>query len=156
MKEVGLSLYEMQSAAHLGILRCLESIKLGQEWGHGLKTSLNDKFAKFLNIPFTFTCNVGSAPDIMFKDLKIQVRSQTPKRNNRNSLIIRTSAKPKEIYIYVEDHAPKFIIKGFINSSAILGTTEYLTDFNLKRPKCHSIPIEQLTPIFLLKDGGWN
>ena len=169
MKEVDLSLYEMQSAAHLGILRCLESKKLGQEWVHGLKTSLNDMFAKsisgsmaemavckFLNIPFTFTCNVGSAPDILFKDLKIQVRSQTPKRNNRNSLIIRTSAKPKEIYIYVEDHAPKFIIKGFVNSSAILGTKEYLTDFNLKRPKCHSIPIEQLTPIFLLKDGGWN
>ena len=49
MKEVDLSLYEMQSAAHLGILRCLESKKLGQEWGHGLKTSLNDKFAKSIS-----------------------------------------------------------------------------------------------------------
>ena len=169
MKEINLSLYEMQSAAHLGILRCLESVKLGQEWGHGFRSTLNDKFAKsisgsmaemavcnFLEIPFTYTVNVGSAPDIYYKDLKIQVRSQIPKKNNKNSLIIRTSAKPKEIYIYVEDHAPLFLIKGFVNSSAILGTTEYLTDFNLKRPKCHAVPIDQLTPIFLLKDGSWN
>ena len=115
---------------------------------------LKNKYDSIINQPPEL--QDPNAPDILFKDLKIQVRSQTPKRNNRNSLIIRTSAKPKEIYIYVEDHAPKFIIKGFVNSSAILGTKEYLTDFNLKRPKCHSIPIEQLTPIFLLKDGGWN
>ena len=49
-----------------------------------------------------------------------------------------------------------FQIKGFINSSAILGTTKFLTDFGLKRPKTHAIPIEQLTPIFLLKDGNYN
>ncbi len=169
MKEVELDLYEMQSSAHLGILRCLESIRLKQDWGYGFKSTLNEKFArsisgamsemsvcKFLEIPFTFTCNVGAVPDIYYKDLKIQVRSQIPKKNNRNSLILRPTAKPKEIYIYVEDHAPFFKIYGFINSSAVLGTTKFLTDFGLKRPKTHSIPIEQLTPIFLLKDGSYN
>jgi len=169
LAEVELDLYEMQSAAHLGILRCLEDIKYKQEWGYGLKASLNEKFAKsisgamgemavckFLEIPFTFSCNVGGVPDIIYKDLKIQVRSQTPKKNNRNSLILRPTAKPSEYYVYVEDHAPLFLIKGFINSSAVLGTTKFLTDFGLQRPKTHSIPIEQLTPIFLLKDGSYN
>ena len=169
MKEVKLDLYEMQSSAHLGILRCLESVRLKQDWGHGFKSTLNEKFArsisgamsemsvcKFLEIPFTFSCNVGSVPDIIYKDLNNQVRSQIPKKNNRNSLILRPTAKPKEIYIYVEDHAPLFLIKGFINSSAVLGTTKFLTDFGLKRPRTHSIPIEQLTPIFLLKDGSYN
>lgn len=169
MKEVKLDLYEMQSSAHLGILRCLESVRLKQDWGHGFKSTLNEKFArsisgcqselavcKFLEIPFQYHCNIGSAPDIIYKDLKIQVRSQMPKKNNRNSLILRPTAKPKEIYIYVEDHAPIFRIYGFINSSAVLGTTKFLTDFGLKRPKTHSIPIEQLTPIFLLKNGSYN
>ncbi len=169
MKQVELDLYEMQSSAHLGILRCLESVRLKQDWGYGFKASLNEKFAKsisgcqselavckFLEIPFQYHCNVGGVPDIIYKDLKIQVRSQRPKKNNRNSLILRPTAKPKEIYIYVEDHAPVFRIYGFINSSTILGTTKFLTDFGLKRPKTHSIPIEQLTPIFLLKDGSYN
>ena len=169
MTEVKLDLYEMQSASHLGILRCLESIRLKQEWGYGLKASLNEKFAKsisgamaemsvckFLEIPFTFSCNVGAIPDIFYKDLKIQVRSQMPKKNNRNFLILRPTAKPSEYYVYVEDHAPTFRIFGFINSSAILGTTKFLTDFGLQRPKTHAIPIEQLTPIFLLKDGSYN
>ena len=169
LAEVELDLYEMQSAAHLGILRCLEDIKYKQEWGYGLKASLNEKFAKsisgcqselavckFLEIPFQYHCNVGGVPDIIYKDLKIQVRSQTPKKNNRNSLILRPTAKPSEYYVYVEDHAPYFQIKGFINSSAVLSTTKFLTDFGLQRPKTHSIPIEQLTPIFLLKDGSYN
>ena len=112
--------------------------------------------AKFLNIKFDSHCNVGGVPDLIYKDLKVQIRTQRPKKNNRNSLILRPTAKPKEIYIYVEDHAPYFQIKGFINSSAVLGTTKFLTDFGLKRPKTHSIPIEQLTPIFLLKDGSYN
>tara|TARA_R100000501_G_C2564809_1_gene74022 strand:- start:156 stop:665 length:510 start_codon:yes stop_codon:yes gene_type:complete len=169
MKEVELDLYELQSAAHLGILRCLETLKHKESWGYGYKGTFNDQIAdsisgamgesavaKFLNIKFTFTCNHGIEADLIFKDLKLQVRTQRPKKNNRNSLILRPTAKQKEIYIYVEDHAPVFRIYGFINSSTILGTTKFLTDFGLKRPKTHSIPIEQLTPIFLLKDGSYN
>ena len=169
MKEVKLDLYELQSAAHLGILRCLETLKHKENWGYGYKKTFNEQLAdsisgamgevaaaKFLNIKFEYHCNVGGQPDLIYKDLKVQIRTQRPKKNNRNSLILRPTAKPKEIYIYVEDHAPLFLIKGFINSSAVLGTTKFLTDFGLKRPKTHSIPIEQLTPIFLLTDGSYN
>ena len=169
MKEVELDLYELQSAAHLGILRCLETLKHKESWGYGYKKTFSEQLtdsisgamgevaaAKFLNIKFEYHCNVGGVPDLIYKDLKVQVRTQRPKKNNRNSLILRPTAKPKEIYIYVEDHAPLFLIKGFINSSAVLGTTKFLTDFGLKRPKTHSIPIEQLTPIFLLTDGSYN
>ena len=48
MTEIKLDLYEMQSASHLGILRCLESIRLKQEWGYGLKASLNE-----INVHYT-------------------------------------------------------------------------------------------------------
>ena len=139
--KVTLDLYEMQSAAHLGILRCLESIKHKEKWGYGYKGSLN----------------VGGVPDLIYKDLRLQVKTQTIKVRNLNSLIIRPkTAKENELYIFCQDQAPDFYIKGFINSSAILGKDKYLTDFGLNRDPCYSVPIEQLTPIFLLKDGTWN
>ena len=169
MITVELDLFEIQSAAHLGILRCLESIKHGEKWGFNYKGTLNQKFAhsisgscaeaavaKYLKIKFPYTCNHGSEPDLIYKDKRLQVRSQTAKVKNQNSLIIRSNAKKGEFYIFVQDEAPHFIIKGFINSTVILDNKDYLTDFGLARPPCYSIPIDQLTPIFLLKDGGWN
>ena len=94
----------MQSAAHLGILRCLESEKNKEKWGYNYKGSFNDKLAKsisgamgevaaakFLGKKFEYHCNVGGVPDLIFKDLKLQVRTQLPKNNN--SLIIRPKAK---------------------------------------------------------------
>ena len=164
---ITLDLYEMQSAAHLGILRCLESKKNKESWGYNYKGSLNDQMAKsisgamgevaaskFLGIKFEYHCNVGGVPDLIFKDLKLQVRTQLPKNNN--SLIIRPKAKPGEFYILVIDEAPIFKILGFVNSTHVLGTEKFLTDFGLDRPPCYSLPPEKLTPIFLLKNGTWN
>jgi hypothetical protein len=166
--EVTLDLYEMQSASHLGILRCLESKKHKESWGYNYKGSLNDQMAKsisgamgevatakFLNCSkFEYHCNVGGVPDLVFKDLKLQVRTQLPKNNN--SLIIRPKAKPDEFYILVIDEAPKFKILGFVNSSYVLGQDRFKTDFGLARPPCYSIPPDRLTPINLLKDSTWN
>jgi hypothetical protein len=165
--EITLDLYEMQSAAHLGILRCLESKKHKENWGYNYKGSLNDQMAKsisgsfgeaavakFLKIKFTFTCNHGSDADLIFKDLHLQVRTQLPKNNN--SLIIRPKAKPNEFYILVIDEAPKFKILGFVNSTYVLGQEQWKTTFGLDRPFCYSIPPEKLTPINLLKDSTWN
>jgi hypothetical protein len=165
--EVNLDLYEMQSAAHLGILRCLESKKHKESWGYNYKGSLNDQMAKsisgamgevaaskFLNIKFEYHCNVGGVPDLIFKDLKLQVRTQIPKNNN--SLIIRPKAKQDEFYILVIDEAPKFKILGFVNSTYVLGQEQWKTTFGLDRPFCYSIPPEKLTPINLLKDSTWN
>ena len=46
---------------------------------------------------------------------------------------------------------------GFVNSSYVLGTDKFLTDFGITdRPKVHSIPTDKLTPIKFLKDGAWN
>ena len=165
--EVELDLYELQSSAHLGILRCLESIKHKEKWGYNYKGSLNDQIAKsisgamgevavakFLNIKFQYHCNVGGVPDLIFKDLKLQVRTQIPKNNN--SLIIRPKAKPGEFYILIIDEAPKFKILGFVNSTYVLGQEQWKTTFGLDRPFCYSIPPEKLTPINLLKDSTWN
>ena len=98
--EITLDLYEMQSASHLGILRCLESKKHKENCGNNYKGSLNDQMAKsisgamgevalakFLNIKFEYHANVGGVPDLIFKDLRLQVRTQLPKENN--SLIIK-------------------------------------------------------------------
>ena len=76
--EITLDLYEMQSAAHLGILRCLESKKHKENWGYSYKGSFNDQMAKsisgamgevaaskFLNIKFEYHCNVGGVPDLI-------------------------------------------------------------------------------------------
>lgn len=165
--EVNLDLYEMQSASHLGILRCLESKKHKENWGYNYKGSLNDQMAKsisgamgevaaskFLGIKFEFHANVGGVPDLVFKDLKLQVRTQIPKNNN--SLIIRPKAKQDEFYILVIDEAPKFKILGFVNSTYVLGQEQWKTTFGLDRPFCYSIPPEKLTPINLLKDSTWN
>ena len=167
---IELDLYEMTTAAQTGLLRVTESIKQKQEWWHGYKGTLEDKISKsisgamaeqslckYLDIPYEFHTNVGSVPDVKYKKYNIQVRSQTPKRNNKNSLIIRPKGvKPNEIYVFILSEAPKFIIKGFINSSAVIGKENYLTDFNLARPKVWSVPLEILNPIMLLKDEGLN
>ena len=165
--EVTLDLYEMQSASHLGILRCLESKKHKESWGYNYKGSLNDQMAKsisgamgevavskFLNIKFEYHANVGGVPDLIFKDLRLQVRTQLPKENN--SLIIRPKAKPGELYTLIIDEAPKFKILGFVNSTFVLGQEQWKTTFGLDRPFCYSIPPEKLTPIELLKNGTWN
>ena len=165
--EITLDLYEMQSASHLGILRCLESKKHKENWGYNYKGSLNDQMAKsisgamgevaaskFLGIKFEYHCNVGGVPDLIFKDLRLQVRTQLPKNNN--SLIIRPKAKQDEFYILVIDEAPKFKILGFVNSTYVLGQEQWKTTFGLDRPFCYSIPPEKLTPIDLLKDSTWN
>ena len=168
--EIELDLYEMTTAAQTGLLRVTESIKQKQEWWHGYKGTLEDKISKsisgamaeislckYFGIPFEFHTNVGSQADVKYKNYKIQVRSQTPKRNNNNSLIIRPNGvKPNEIYVFILSEAPKFIIKGFINSSAVIGKDNYLTDFNLARPKVWAVPLKILSPILLLKDGAWN
>ena len=167
--EVELDLYELQSSAHLGILRCLESIKHKEKWGYNYKGSLNDQIAKsisgamgevavakFLNTKFEYHANVGGVPDLIFKDLRLQVRTQLEKPNNKNSLIIRPKAKPGELYILVIDEAPNFKILGFVNSSYVLGQDRFKTDFGLARPPCYSIPPDKLTPINLLKDSSWN
>ena len=88
--------------------------------------------------------------------MHLQVRSQLPKKNN--SLIIRPKgSKPNEIYILVIDKAPIFEIHGFINSTHVLGTNRFLTDFGITdRPKVHSLGLDTLTPIKFLKDGAWN
>ena len=165
--EITLDLYEMQSAAHLGILRCLESKKYKENWGYNYKGSLNDQMAKsisgsmgevalakFLKIKFEYHCNVGGIPDLIFKDLRLQIRTQLPKNNN--SLIIRPKAKPNELYILTIDEAPKFKILGFVNSTYVLGQEKWKTTFGLDRPFCYSIPPDKLTPIDLLKDSTWN
>lgn len=164
---ITLDLYEMQSASHLGILRCLESIKHKEKWGYNYQGSFNDQIAKsisgslgevatakFLGIKFEYHCNVGSVPDLIYKDLKLQVRTQLPKNNN--SLIIRPKAKAGELYILVIDEAPNFKFKGFVNSTYVLGTEKFLTNFGLDRPPCYSIPTDKLTPLELLKNGLWN
>jgi hypothetical protein len=110
--------------------------------------------SKFLNIKFEYHANVGGVPDLIFKDLRLQVRTQIPKNNN--SLIIRPKAKPDEFYILVIDEAPKFKILGFVNSTYVLGQEQWKTTFGLDRPFCYSIPPEKLTPINLLKDSTWN
>ena len=88
---IELDLYEITTAAQTGLLRVTESIKQKQEWWHGYKGTLEDKISKsisgamaeqslckYLKIPYEFHTNVGSAPDVKYKDYKIQVRSQTP------------------------------------------------------------------------------
>ena len=168
--EIKLDLYEITTASQTGLLRVTESMKQNKEWNHGYKGTLEDKISKsisgamaeialciYLKIPFEFHTNVGAAPDVKYKNYNIQVRSQTVKKNNNNSLIIRPGGvKPNEIYVFVLSEAPKFTIKGFINSSAVIGKDDYLTDFNLARPKVWAVPLKILSPILLLKDGVWN
>jgi len=168
--EIKLDLYEITTAAQTGLLRVTESIKLNQDWGHKYSGTLEDKISKsisgamaeislckYFGIPFEFHTNVGSAPDVKYKNYNIQVRSQTVKKNNNNSLIIRPNGvKPNEIYVFILSEAPKFTIKGFINSSAVIGKDNFLTDFNLARPKVWAVPLNILSPILLLKDGACN
>ena len=168
MNEIELDLYDLFAASQTGLTRVFESLRLKQNWGHNYKGSVNDQIAKsisgacaelavcrYLETEFNFHVNQGSKPDIIFHDVHLQVRSQLPKRIN--SLIIRKGSKAGEIYILVVDKSPKFEIYGFVNSSYVLGTDKFLTDFGITdRPKVHSVPTDKLTPIKFLKDGAWN
>ena len=169
MIEVKLDLYDIMAASQTGLLRVFESLRLKQDWGHNYKGSVNDQISKsisgacaelavcrYLETEFNFHVNHGGKADIIWHDIHLQVRSQLPKKNN--SLIIRPKgSKPNEIYILVIDKAPIYEIHGFINSSHVLGTKRFLTDFGIiNRPKVHSLGLETLTPIKFLKDGAWN
>ena len=169
MIEIKLDLYDLFAASQTGLTRVFESLRLKQDWGHNYKGSVNDQIAKsisgacaelsvcrYLNTAFNFHVNHGANPDVMFGDVSCQVRSQLPKKHN--SLIIRKNgSKPGEMYILVIDKSPLFEIKGFVNSSYVLNTTKYLTDFGISdRPEVHSVPLDKLTPINFLKDGAWN
>ena len=168
MNEIELDLYDLFAASQTGLTRVFESLRLKQDWGHNYKGSVNDQIAKsisgacaelaicrYLKTQFQFHVNQGSKPDIIFHDVHLQVRSQLPKKTN--SLIIRKGSKAGEIYILTIDKSPKFEICGFVNSSYVLGTDKFLTDFGITdRPKVHSVPTDKLTPIKFLKDGAWN
>ena len=54
-------------------------------------------------------------------------------------------------FVHVVDEAPIFKISGFINSSKVLGTGQYLTTFGLDRPACHSVPLNLLNDINEIK-----
>ncbi len=169
MIEVKLDLYDLMAASQTGLLRVFESLRLKQSWGHNYKGTVNDQIAKsisgacaelavcrYLDTAFNFHVNHGSNPDIIFHDIHLQVRSQLPKQHN--SLIIRPKgSKQNEIYILVIDKTPIFEIHGFVNSTHVLGTDRFLTDFGIAdRPKVHSLSLDKLTPIKFLKDGAWN
>ena len=162
-KEIELNSYDMLTAAQTGLLRAIESDKRKENWGAGYKESLNKKIsdsisgamaeiavANCLDIIYQFHCNVGSIPDLMYNELKIQVRCQPPKKFN--SLIIRPGYdKENQLFVHVIDEAPIFKISGFINSSKILGKEYYLTTFGLDRPACHSVPLNLLSDINEIK-----
>jgi len=168
MIEVKLDLYDIMAASQTGLLRVFESLRLKQDWGYNYKGSVNDQIAKsisgscaelavcrYLNTEFNFHVNHGAKPDIIWHDVHLQVRSQLPKKHN--SLIIRKGSKAGEIYILIIDKAPIYEIHGFVNSSHVLNTEKYLTDFGITdRPKVHSLGLDKLTPIKFLKDGAWN
>ena len=165
---ITLSSYDILCGSNTGILRVVEDLRLKRDWSHNFKGTIEEKMAKsisgcwseicvarYLEIPFTFHVNHFTKPDLIFHDLHLQVRSQERKVQG-NHLILRPTSKKNEIYILVIAECPDFHIQGFINSSNVLGTKKYLTDFNLPRPKCHAVPIEDLTPIHLLKTNHWN
>ena len=162
-RKIELNTYDMITAAYIGLLRAIESDKRKENWGAGYKKSLNKKIAdsisgamgeiavaNCLNIVYQFHCNVGSIPDLMYNELKIQVRCQPLKKIN--SLIIRPGKdKENQFFVHVIDEAPIFRISGFINSSKVLGTGQYLTTFGLDRPACHSVPLNLLNDINEIK-----
>ena len=59
--------------------------------------------------------------------------------------------KENQLFVHVIDEAPIFKISGFINSSKVLGTGQYLTTFGLDRPACHSVPLNLLNDINEIK-----
>ena len=169
MIEIKLDLYDLMAASQTGLLRVYESLRLKQEWGHNYKGTVNDQIAKsisgacaelavcrYLDTAFNFHVNHGSNPDIIWHDTRLQVRSQLPKKHN--SLIIRPKgSKQNEIYVLVIDKTPVFELQSFVNSTHVLGTEHFLTNFGITdRPMVHSLGIEKLTPIKFLKDGAWN
>ena len=160
MIEIKLDLYDLMAASQTGLLRVYESLRLKQEWGHNYKGTVNDQIAKsisgacaelavcrYLDTAFNFHVNHGSNPDIIWHDTRLQVRSQLPKKHN--SLIIRPKgSKQNEIYVLVIDKTPVFELQGFVNSTHVLGTEHFLTNFGITdRPMVHSLGIEKLTPI---------
>lgn len=157
---VHLDLYELQNAAQIALLRNLETIKYGENWGFGYKkdyyTKLKDSVvgcagefavAKFLKIKTPIHVNHGANADIVFKGIQIQVKTQTENKY-QPKYYIRNNALEHELFCFVIDRTPQFEIKGFIFAKDIINDKSRLTDFGItSRPPVYLIQEEELKPL---------
>ena len=162
MLEIKLDEYEILAAGHTALLRITESMRQNINWGHGYKGTFSKKIAdsmsgtlgelavaKCLQVHFNYHVNNFRGADLYYKNKRIQVRTQEPKPDN--FLIIRQDSSANEIYVLVLDSCPKFSIIGYINSSDVIGKTEYLTDCGYKnRPKVYAVGWQSLFPIEMI------
>jgi hypothetical protein len=165
MIQIKLDEYEILAAGTTALLRITESMRQNIEWGHGYKGTFGDKVAKSLSgtlaelavakclkVHFNYHVNNFKGADLYFQNQRVQVRCQVPKENN--FLIIRQDSSANELYVLVIDRCPLFNIIGFVNSSDVIGKTEYLTDFGFSnRPKVYSVPFFDLIPIENIFNG---
>jgi hypothetical protein len=157
---VHLDLYEQQTAAQVGMMRVFESIHHGESWGHNytgnfyqqVKDSVSGAMAefavaKYFKIKPQIHVNHGAAADIMFKNIHIQVKSQTIKKPYPPKYYIRQTAQDHELFCFVIDKVPQFEIKGFIFAKDIIHDDSRLTDFGFAhRPQVYLLKEEELKP----------
>ena len=157
---VHLDLYEQQTAAQVGMMRVFESIHHGESWGHNytgnfyqqVKDSVSVAMAefavaKYFKIKPQIHFNHVAAADIMFKNIHIQVKSQTIKKPYPPKYYIRQTAQDHELFCFVIDNTPQFEIKGFIFAKDIIHDDSRLTDFGFAhRPQVYLLKEEELKP----------
>ena len=157
---VHLDLYEQQTASQVGMMRVFESIHHGESWGHNytgnfyqqVKDSVSGAMAefavaKYFKIKPQIHVNNGAAADIMFKNIHIQVKSQTIKKPYPPKYYIRQTAQDHELFCFVIDKIPQFETKGFVFAKDVINDKSRLTDFGYThRPQVYLLQEEELKP----------
>ena len=159
MNKITLKWEEIIAGATSGLLREVESLRQGIEWGHGANFNQYEKWgmtisgalaemalAKMGQTYFSHSVNNFHGADLIINGKSCQVRSQLMSKKTHN-LIIRQNKKKDDYYFLMLDNYPEYICLGYVAPHNIerIGTW---TNFNIQsRPFVWSIPKEKLTPL---------
>ena len=159
MNKITLKWEEIIAGATSGLLREVESLRQGIDWGHGANFDTYTKWgmtisgalaemalAKMCQTYFSHSVNNFHGSDLTINGKSVQVRSQLMSKKTHN-LIIRQNRKKEDYYFLVLDNFPEYICLGYVSPHNIerIGTW---TNFNIQsRPYVWSIEKDKLTPL---------
>ena len=159
MNKITLKWEEIIAGATSGLLREVESLRQGIDWGHGANFDTYTKWgmtisgalaemalAKMCQTYFSHSVNNFHGSDLIINGKSVQVRSQLMSKKTHN-LIIRQNRKKEDYYFLVLDNFPEYICLGYVSPHNIERIVN-CTNFNIQsRPYVWSIEKDKLTPL---------
>lgn len=154
--EIRLSWHEVMTAAMVGVMRQVYSLRDNRKDRHGFKgcgwnehiegACAEQVLSKFLNVYWSSHVNHFEGDDLP----GLQVRTRmTPRKDF--ALIVRPSDSDQGVFVHVTGVCPTFYVHGWIRGSEAK-KKEYYTSFDSREP-AYFVPNDRLNPIESLKDA---